>query len=266
MGAATEGDDGDANNGEAGGGAMDGDADDDGGGDSSIEIDGERYALPDLKGYIDAGKNAKEREAAATRKFQEAADMRKSVENWVQLAEAWKSGDPDVRKTIVTFLSAQVPSDAETTSAVAAPPTDWEDMTETERFLYTQNMELKKAMQQFQSATIPALDEIKGYVSQTKEERQLAMEVQVLKQKHGLDLTPEQVKEWKEHGIADPDKAMSLLKPLLTGAFAKGHESGAKPKTTTPDATKAKTFDPGDVTADEMVQLLMKGLRPVKVS
>lgn len=246
--------------------ATDGEAEGDDGDseDRFIEIDGEKYPLPDLKEYIDAGKNAKEREAAATRKFQEAADMRKSVENWVQLAEAWKSGDPDVRKTIVTFLSAQVPSDAETTLSINAPPTDWEDMTETERFLYTQNMELKKAMQQFQSATIPALDEIKGYVSQTKEERQLALEVQVLKQKHGLDLTPEQVKEWKEHGIADPDKAMSLLKPLLTGAFSKGHEAGAKPKPLTPDATKSKTFDPSDLTADEMVPLLMRGLRPVK--
>lgn len=246
--------------------ATDGEAEGDDGDseDRFIEIDGEKYPLPDLKEYIDAGKNAKEREAAATRKFQEAAQMRKTADDWIRLSEAWQSGDPAARKIIVDFLTAQMSAEAPSSEPPSVDPVSWDDMTETERYLYSQNMELKRSLRSFQDTALPALNELKGYVSQTQEERRSALELQVLKQKHGIDLTPEQLRQWKESGISDPDKAMSLLKPLLTGAFSKGHEAGAKPKPLTPDATKSKTFDPSDLTADEMVPLLMRGLRPVK--
>jgi hypothetical protein len=61
----------------------------------------------------EAAKNAREIEAASTKKFMEAAETRKEVEPWLQINEVWKQGPEGQKMVIDWFKSQSVGEEAE---------------------------------------------------------------------------------------------------------------------------------------------------------
>lgn len=231
-----------------------------GGEDSGgIEIAGIKYAVGEIEELIAAGKDAKEIKAESTRRFQEAADMRKDLGDYLKLKEAWEGGDGAVRRQIVQELSKMVGDDQDVPQVADVP---WDDMTDTEKFLYRNNLELKKEIGRLRGELSPTLREVSDFVGQTKAEKQAIADAAAIKQKFGVDVSPETVSKMRANGISDPAAAFEFFKPMIEGSFAKGHEQGSKPKPVAPTDDRKRTFDPTDVTADEAMALYMKGYRP----
>lgn len=233
-----------------------------------IEVEGQAYELPTLKELLEAGKNVTEKNAAAERKFQETGELRRQLESekaeiadLKNLHEAWKSGDATAKKQILEFLQEEIPTDAGTIE-VGTPA--WEDMTKEEQFLYKQNLALKQDIAQLKRMIVPTLEDVKGFVGNTRAEREAQAQVAQIKAEHGIDMTTEQLAEMKEN-LSNPIKAIAYMRELASKGVAKGTETAqAKPKVPEMPVPAGNQFDPTGLTADEIIQnMFQHGRTPI---
>lgn len=213
-----------------------------------LEIGGRKYSLPELEELTKLGQDAKEVKAEATRKFQEAAQLRDSVEDFRKLKEAWDSGDIGTRRTIVEGLRQQL---GEPDAPAGDNTPDWDEMTPNEQALYRMNLDLKREMQRLSASVTPVLDETKGFLAQTKAEKEAAADAVRLKAQ-GYEITPQQIVQMRSKGV-DPIAAAEF------GLLAKPASQPTKPPPPGPPAKRDRVYDSRTLSADEIAYLASQG-------
>lgn len=214
-------------------------------------------SLADLPDLIQRAEKAKEIEAGSTKKFMEAAEIRKTVEPWLQIHEAWKTGDPTAQAQVKEFLGIKE----------AAPAMDEATLTTEEKTLYRllqkQNAELESLRSIVKTAE-PALRSTLEFTESIKAERQDKLHAAEIKSKFGIELTPEQVGDWRQKGISDPIQALELFAPMIKAAKQVGEKTGVKKQDAEiPAKGSTNVFDDTNMSADQLLRELMKGNRPI---
>lgn len=229
----------------------------------SYEIDGETYDVPTLREMLATAKDAREVKAEATRKFQEAAEIRKETEPYRQLKEAWANGGPEERAVIAKFFQTELGKDGPEIPE-GVNPVGWDDMSDEGKYLYKQNAELRRQIAALQGMVLPALEDVKGYVGQSKAEREAMSQAKAIKDTYGIDMTPEQIAEMKE-SLSDPIKAIGYLQKLKgpTEPAKEVEKPKASKAIEAPNAT-SKVFDPTGRTADDIIALMIQGFQPMQ--
>lgn len=220
--------------------------------------------------------------AEATKAYQEASAMKKEVEPWLQVDQAWKSGDPTARRMIVqtmaeaqgiTLAQANAQANQQFGATQTAQPENWDEWTTNERSLYLQNQNLQQKME----AQAKMTQELHQAFTQTsqQQQREYAINAAVgeLATKN-IKTTPDQVRQaMNTTGIQDPIGAFAKanLDGLIGQAVTAGHQQGAQFKPEGQVNSQTKTFNPNDPKlvarpdyADYLIKLLEKGYTPVE--
>lgn len=246
----------------------------------TYKIGDEELTAEQIQEALATSRQAKEIEKGARQKFDEAADMRKSIEaerenlaNMRIIWDAWNSGNPEERAKIVKGLASEAGlTVAEVRESLANLNED--DFTENEAQIYRQlqaerarNDRLEARLNHLEGTVkgvIPTLEDIRQFTSSEKEARQIQSDIAQIKEKTGQDISPEQIKAWRDNGISDPVKAIDVLAPMLKNAVQTGAEKARKGNEI-PAATRADTIDPDDpdVDADQLFQAFLKNQVPL---
>jgi hypothetical protein len=233
---------------------------------ANFNIDGKEYTSDELKELLEKGSDY-------TRKTQALAEERKALQQIQSFAEAVTSLPEDAQSQLIEFVQdlssgktprvgapgLQVPANPE------VPSVSWDDLSDEGRAL--------TAAQAAQNAEITALKaalhnveevfgEIRGVVEEAQTAKQTAQASEIIKEKFGVTIEPAYLARIKsETGIKDPVKLFEVIRPLLADATAEGTRRAVN-KPNVPKGT-GRTFDPADVSADEIVSLMMKGYKPI---
>ena len=229
---------------------------------TTIKVRDQEFAEDELATLIDAGQRAQEIEKGGREKFEaasakekELAEERERIANKLTVVEAWESGDQATRAQIVTELAKLSGlTIAQATDQLEGMVTELVNPADNELVLEQKNAQLQKKLddlskqlahlnQKVEAAT-PAIQEIAKFADNQKQAEQMQRDIALFKEK-GLDVTPEQLKTWRDNGIAEPSKAIDVLAPMLLEATKLGAEKARKGEEI-PDGTQNNTYDPND--------------------
>ncbi len=223
------------------------------------ELDGELIPQEQAREWLSKGRDA-------TRKWQEAADLKREAEAQLQrvqwadeLERIWSSG-PEGQRRVIEGLQQQAGYQP-TTQTQQELGIAQDELSDEGRFLLQQNTALKQELNQTRQQMAKALESLEQYVGEQRTGDQAAQTAARLKSEWGVDVQPSQLREAvKRTGIQDMEGAwLKENKALLRTA------PGAAPqvKPNTPQGHD-KTFDPNspEMSADRMFNLLLKGYQP----
>lgn len=236
--------------------------------DKFIDFEGERIPIEQAQEWLSKGKDA-------TRKWQEAADLKREAEaklqkaQWVEELEmAWQSG-PDGQKNVIDSLMRMAGFEnnmlAPNNSGLPAN-IDLDDISDEGKLLFAENKQLKSEILQMKSHFDRALQTFEGYVNENKFMDQAQSTAQKLKAEFGAEVTAQELRDIvKKTGVQDFEAAWlkENVDNLKKGMFQAGHEAASKKKPNSPGGS-TRTFnvnDPG-MTADKMARLLREGFVP----
>lgn len=218
----------------------------------ALELDGEQIPLEQAREWLSKGRDA-------TRKWQEAADLKRQAEaqlqrvQWVdELERAWQAG-PEGQRAVIDSLQRmagfQTPQ---------GPQLNPDDLSDEGRILAQQNAQLRQEITHVRQEMAKALESFERYVGDQRITDEAAQTAARLKSEWGVDVQPHQLREAaKRQGIQDLEAAwLKENKALL-------RQPAAEPKPKSP-VGRDKTFDPNasGMSADRMFRLLVQGYEP----
>lgn len=241
---------------------------------AKITLGEAEYSLEELATLVADGKRAQEIERGGREKFETAAARQRELDAREQeiadmrtIWDAFRNGSPAERQMLVEALAQE----AGVTPGGADAPTQINeaDLTENELALHRYNQSLRREIDQMRSAmsglsqTVQSirepLEEIRQYTNSEKEARQIQADIAAIKEKTGHTVSGEQIKLWRDNGIADPVKAVDVLLPMLAKATRDGAQKARKQEEI-PVAGKSESLDPNDpsVSPDELFREHMR--------
>ena len=239
-----------------------------------IKVGESEYTPEELATLIDKGQRASEIERGGREKFDAAAAKEAALEDKLTVFNAYENGTPEQRQYIVKELAkANGVTIAEAKEQIEDFATELLNPADNEVVLERQ---LKAALKEIATlknqvthldgtvkSVVPTLNEIREFASTEKEARQIQSDISQIKEKTGQIVTPEQIKEWRDNGIADPVKAIGVLLPMLQQATKDGADKARK-GSDAPDKLVTQTFDSDDpnMGPDEMLARIRKGEIP----
>jgi hypothetical protein len=224
--------------------------------------DGTSVPLEELKaGYL--------RQSDYTRKTQEVSQQRTQLEPLIQAAEILTGNDQAAKIALARQVAESVGLKIVDDGLPGMPRQqtqpdmpEWDDMTETERFLYMQNHSLQSKLNE----ALPILQRTHEFIRGQEQAKQVSAASlaasQSLKESLGVVVPDSELAEAvRATGIQDPEAAwLKLNKGRIAQGFkAEGIAQGVKAKPMTPDMGGGKTFDPSGLSATQIQQMLMKG-------
>lgn len=262
---------------------------------SFVDIDGEQIPVDEAKKLLSMGRDA-------TKKWQEASEMRKSAETlmeqytWVQdMQRAWLSG-PEGQRQVIDILAAeagytpavgnaQAPGNNQAPGTSSTKLEDYglsdSDLSDEGRALFqiVKNLEAQNAhlMGQNQALT-KTLKTFESYVEDQRADSSTQQIAAQIRAEFGAEVTSAQLRQLvKDTGINDPyaawlkSNARNLFKnsgaPASNNNKAQGNQQGSgrtqQPKPNAPGG-HGKTFNPNDYTPDQTLRMLIKGYQPVE--
>lgn len=266
--------------------------------DGKVKYEGQEYDLESFKALFESGKNVSEQQKAATQKFQEAADLRKSLEAEMEqfkpikeLGQYLRSLPPDTFNELVRYAGeleskgsgTQVagqggPAQSPHVSSFEVPATlskiDRADLNETGQVLYDALVQLSgvvkglgagyQDMSAKMSEVKTVLPEVSKFAQETKAERESRNAADKMSAEFGFAIPPADVlKAMQETGISDPEAAWLKLNRgrLASEAATKAAASAGNKPRGAPNG-EGREFDPSGLDADEIMRRLNMGMTP----
>ena len=233
-----------------------------------IELDGEKIPFDQLKELVSKGKDY-------TRKTMELSDQRKQLEQeaervkWVRdLEAAWNSGQEGKTKLIEALMKEAGYTPAQQS---ALPQVDMDDMSDEAKFIFQslkqENQKLQAQLSHVTQQSTQALSKFEEYIREQQGTDAAQVAAANIKEEFGAEVTPADLRKLsKDTGISDYEAAWlkANKEQVKKGLFKAGHQQGQRAKPNSPTG-QTRTFDPDatGMTADKILQNLMKGYQPV---
>jgi hypothetical protein len=230
--------------------------------DTKIKIGDDEFTPEELATQRQEWLRAQEIEKGGRAKFDEAAELRKEVDAKEQeiadiklIVNVLQNGTPQQKAMILKELGDTFQGDEIDESA----------FTENETLLLKKLNKLESENRQL-AETLgkvgTTLEEIRKHTATKQEAEQMQSNIATIKEKTGMDVSPELLANWKENGITDPVKAaLGVMLPMLQAV----QKPTDKPKDEIPDATKTNTFNPDEYDPDEIFdRVVRQGMVPSK--
>lgn len=212
-------------------------------------------------------KKLEDLEKGYQKKYTALADERKSLEQDAKDARELREilKDPAKRLELANFLTGGKPGQpvqsTQSPSAVELPA-NWDDWAENEQTLYLARMEDRREIASLKSVLADMSAHLR--TANERDQRQvMARETaDALAKEWNVTVTPDQVLEAMiMTKLNDPEAAwLKANKAAIQKAAFKAEPVKTKPNT---PGTRGKTFDPGDMTADQIKARMDKGEVPL---
>jgi hypothetical protein len=218
--------------------------------ETKIKIGDDEFTPEELATQRQEWLRAQEIEKGGRAKFDEAAELRKAVDAKEQelsdmrtIWDAFTKGTPEVQRAILQELGGTIPGQ----------DINEGELTENEAAL---KRSFDQRIKQLEGTLRQQSDMLAKVVPTLEETEKMQTDIATIKEKTGIDVSPELLANWKDNGIADPVKAaLGVMLPMLQAA-----KPTEKAKDEIPDATKTNTFDPEDpdIDPDDMFNRLVR--------
>lgn len=233
-----------------------------------IELEGEQIPLDQAREWLSKGKDA-------TRKWQEAAELKREAEaqlqrvQWVQeLENAWNAG-PQGQRAVIESLSKMAGIDTVTNGQptnMQHPTIDPQDLSDEGRVLFQENAALRQELQAMKNTVDRVIGTFEGYVNENKYMDQAQLTAQKLKEDFGAEVSAQELREIaKKTGVQDFEAAWlkENKDQIKKGMFQAGHQAGSRKKPNSPGGS-TRTFNVNDpkLGPDKMAELLRAGYVP----
>lgn len=204
-----------------------------------------------------------------TKKTMALADERKTLEAdataYRSLTQAWN--DPNQRMQLLAELQRQagitpsqsaVPANQQPTVGL---PSDWDDWVPNEQKLWMEKEALRQEVSQVKDVLSQVRDHLQGVTQKDRMSLAARETASALTTKYGRTITAEEVQEAILETKVDNPEAAWLFKNRDNLAVPKGEAAAKVAKPNTPP-TRGRTFDPGDMSVDEIIYRKQRGEIP----
>ncbi len=254
--------------------------------DGKLKYGETEYDEEELKGLITKARNADEITKASNKRFQEAAELKKSGEMLLSQNEALVAVGqklaalPDAARDQFFAMVDQLESGGSLGAAPASnapvvpaganvPQIDWNELSEESRAIvaaFAPAMQRLQALEGQFAEVKKVLPEVESHVRGTKEERMLADAAQSIKAEYGRDVAPTEIAAAvKSTGVSDGVAAwLKVNAKSLAAASANEAVKNRQSKAPETPSGEGNTFDSSGMTADEIFAMARRGLIPQK--